>query len=253
MFNKKIKLKGSFASISCIIISILFSYFLYAAEYEFTTDKVVLSSAITDFTSYSQQPVEACVLESIEIDGVLIAFFKDNIDQTVFGFARLVKGVNQRYRIVNAAYSQSAYAATLKWHKVETENENYYAVGGYNFDDNIEAYGLGFYAERSEEIVILKYAINNSQFIDLYAESDLQNELRERKGEDERYILDYLADVVLLDINGNNIRDGYRVIEDSTGSWSSSTSKAELSMLYVFIGIVLILGILLAIGLNLLF
>jgi uncharacterized membrane protein affecting hemolysin expression len=99
----------------------------------------------------------------------------------------------------------------------------------------------------------LKYAINNSQFIDLYAESDLQNELRERKGEDERYILDYLADVVLLDINGNNIRDGYRVIEDSTGSWSSSTSKAELSMLYVFIGIVLILGILLAIGLNLLF
>ncbi len=248
MYNKKIKMKGYFVSISCIIFSILFSYFLYAAEYKFTTDKEILSSAITEFTSHSQQPVEACVLEKIEIDGILITFFKDNSDQTVFGFARLLKGVNQRYRIVNATYSQSAYMATIKWHKIETGNENYYAAGGYNFDDNIEAYGLGFYAERSEEIVILKYDINNNQFIDLYAESDLQNELREQKGEDDKYIFDHLADVVLLDKNGNNIRDAYRRnIDDSAGSWSSSATRAELPMLYVFIGIVLILGVLLAV------
>ena len=112
-FLKKVKKVRIFAAVSCMLLALIGSYLLYSAEYEFSNDKGVLSTAITEYASSSKYPVNAYVLETKEVDGVLIAFFKDNSSSGVYGFARLLKGINQKYRLVNVNFNPGKYSAVV--------------------------------------------------------------------------------------------------------------------------------------------
>ncbi len=79
----------------------------------------------------------------------------------------------------------------------------------------------------------------------MHRESDILDILGEQEGEDGKIVLDR-SDVVLLDSEGRNITEEVRIPDDSVGHWSSSTAKVELFMVYVFIGILLVLGIVFA-------
>lgn len=240
-FLKKIKLTRFIAAVSCILLALIFSYMLYASAYEFTNDKKVLSAAITEYTSHGRHKVaDAYVLETKEIDGVLIAFFKDNNNPNVYGFAKLLKGANMKYRLVRANYGPSAYSAIVETYRFDTSKGAYYAVGGYNLDINIASYGLKLYDESRSKFAedMLKFNVENSQFLDVKKESDLQKVIKEDKGTLVFFGHDSIA---LLDAEGNDITKSYE-IPNITSTWGAGTGTAELFMLYVFIAIVLILG-----------
>lgn len=247
-FSKKIKFSKLIAGVSCILLALLSSYMLYASEYKFTSDKKVLSDAITKYASQGRYKVEdAYVLETKEIDGVLIAFFKDNKNPDVYGFARLLKGINMKYRLVSANRGASAYSAVVDIYEFDTRKGKYYAVGGYNLDKNIAYYGLklhdGVYSNSTEDI--LKYSIEKGCFLDIKKKSDIEKSIQELQGENRDHSLYFYHQTVLLDEEGNDITEKYR-IPDGDNSWGAGTGTAELFMLYVFIAIILLLGFVLA-------
>ena len=240
-FLKKIKPTRLIAAMSCILLALILSYMLYASEYEFTSDKKVLSDAITEYTSHGRHKVaDAYVLETKEIDGVLIAFFKDNRNPNVYGFAKLLKGANMKYRLVRANYRPSAYSAIVDTYRFDTSKGAYYAVGGYNLDNNIASYGLRLYDDSRSNFAddLLRFNIENSQFLDIKKESDIQKIIKEFEGSLVFFGHDSTS---LLDAEGNDITKSYK-IPNITNTWGASTGTAELFMNYVFIAIVLILG-----------
>ncbi|MFM1653270.1 zf-HC2 domain-containing protein [Brevibacillus sp. B_LB10_24] len=244
-FLKKIKKTRIIAGVFCLFFALLCSFWLYSKEYTFTSDKGVLSTAITEYTSAGDHSTDAYVLETKEIDGVLIAFFKDNANPNVYGFARLLKGVNQKYRLVNVKYSPSNYSAVLKSYRFDTKKGTCYAVGGYHCE-NIAAYGLRFLEDGYRDTRrLLTFDIRNNQFLDLYSESDLQNTLREQMGEAGQLSLNH-SGLVLLDSKGTDITESYRMPESGDKGWSASVATMEQFMLYVLIAIVLILGVVFA-------
>lgn len=243
-FLKKIKLTRLIAAVSCMMLAFVFSYMAYASEYKFTNDKKVLSSAITEYVSHGRHSVEdAYVLETREIDGMLIAFFKDSKNPDVYGFAKLLKGINMKYRLIGANYGPSRYSAVVDTYRFDTKKGSYYAVGGYNLDNSIAAYGFRIYDKEYSNSTedVLKYNIENSQFLDIKKVSDLQNGMRELHGEDEDYSLYFSHRIFLIDSEGNDITENYR-IPDITSSWGAGTGTAELFILNVFISLVLIIG-----------
>ncbi len=246
-FLKKIKLTKLIAAISCILLALILSYLLYASEYKFINDKQVLSDGITQYISDNPHKVlDAYVLETKEVDGVLIAFFKDNKDSNVYGFAQLVKGVNLKYRFVSVGFNPSHYSAIVDTHRFETSKGVYYGIGGYNLDENITSYGLRLYDVNRGDLTrdMLKFKVENSQFLDVRKESDLQKSVKELelKGNPIFY---GAYNTALLDVEGKDITENYR-IPNITDTWSTSTATAESFMLYVFIAIVLIIGAILA-------
>ena len=246
-FNKISKTK-IIAALLSIILSLTLSYMLYAREFKYTNDKGVLSTAITQYTSgdrnYIRYTVDAYVLETKEIDGNLIVFFKDVSNPNVYGFARLVKGFNQRYRLIRANFGPSRYSAVVQAYEFEIRKRTYYAVGGHNLDSNITSYGLTFnegYGENLDKSHLLKKEIKNTQFLDLYNKASIQN-LLSVEGV-KNFYLDRFK-VTMFNDEGDDITEEY--YNKLNESWGSGTGTAELFVLYVLIGIVLIIGFIFA-------
>ena len=244
---KKLSKKRIIAASLSIIIALILSYLIYASEYKFPNDKDVLSAAITEYTSNGRYSVDAYVLETKEVDGVLIAFFKDKSNADVYGFARLLKGFNQKYRLIRANFSPSKYTSLIKAYEFETSKGVYYAIGGHNLEDNVTAYGLEFkYGDfdNSDNSQWLKFEISNSQFLDLHKKSTIQNLLSMDFGENDFYLNHF--HVMLFDFEGQDITEEYEKADHQNSNWSSGTGTAELFMVNVFIGLVLILGLIMA-------
>lgn len=240
--HSKIRFSRKIAAVVCLLLALIFSYVIYSSEYKFDNDKDILSAAITEYASHGRYALEdANVLETKEIDGILIAFFKDNNNPDVFGFARLLKGLNMKYRLVNASYGPDSYSAVVKTYKFDTNKGTYYAVGGYNCDENIVSYGIRLFDDKDFDTKdILKYNIKNSQFLDILKNSDLQKNMKEIKGKDEEYFFSHRT--VLLDSKGNDITENY-FIPTSNSGWGAGVGTAELFTLNVLVAIVMILGV----------
>lgn len=231
------------ASVLCMLFALILSYMVYASEYSVANDRNALSVAITEYTSQSQNPLkDANVLETKELDGTLIAFFNDN-NTNIFGFARLLKGMNMKYRLVSAGYGTSSYSAFVKTYKFDINKATYYAVGGYNCDENISSYGIRLLNYKDSGTKdMLKYDIKNIHFLDILKESDLQNNSKKLQGENEELL--FFSDLTLLDSEENDITENYFVSISS--QWGCGVGTAELSMVYVYITIILILGVIFA-------
>jgi hypothetical protein len=245
-FLKKVKRIRLLAAALCVVLTLIFSYLIYASEYKYSYDKADLSAAITEFAS-PFDPVDAYVLETKEIDGMLIASFKDRSRDGVNGIAVLLKGFNQKYRIVSSKINSAEYTSVVQIFPVELKDQQYYVVSGYNLSDEIRYYGLD-YATYSEPGTLsdnrimrsLKYEVKNLQFLELYPAEEL-NSLLENSSEETLHSY-YLVATSLYDADGREITEEF-INQESTGDRvSSSTGKAELFMLYVFIIIVMGLG-----------
>ena len=83
---------------------------------------------------------------------------------------------------------------------------------------------------------MLKFNIENSQFLDIKKETDLQKSIKKLQG---NLVFFGHNSTVLLDAEGNDITENYK-IPDIKSTWGAGTGTAELFVLYVFIAIVLI-------------
>lgn len=244
-FLKKIKKTKIIAALLCIILTLTFSYMIYASEYKYTNDKGVLSTAITEYTSNGQHAVDAYVLETKQIDGNLMVFFKDSSDPDVYGFAKLSKGLNRRYRLINAKFGPSDYSSVVRIYEFETGKGTYYAICGHNIDSKIKEYGLrsfiGSYYHQ-EKSFLQKINVSNTQFLDLYKKSNIMSELGVEEAEANNFSTDIVS-VSLLNSAGNDVTEDYRKTDDINRGWGAGVGTAELFVLNVMVAIVLILGI----------
>ncbi|MDG5790074.1 zf-HC2 domain-containing protein [Evansella sp. AB-P1] len=238
-FFKKVKKARLFASVSSIIIAIIGAYLLYSSEFSYTNEPSVLAGAITEFTSFDNHSPEAYVLESREVNGRLIVYFKDVNNPDVYGFAQFVKGWNQKYRIIRVNSNPVPFASGFAIYQFDTRGGTYYAVGCAQCTEPLNGYELPF-AAGIEDSEIFSFEIRHHQFLNIHSDDEIQQVLQEQTGEVYTYQLDR-SELKLLDSEGNDITDLDKTV-DTTGSSGSGTGKAETFLLYVFMTIVLLLG-----------
>lgn len=247
-FLKKVKRTRLLAAVLCVVLTLVLSCLIYTSEYNFANDKSSLAAGITEFIAPTRNPVNAYVLETKEVDGVLVATFKDQERANVNGVAVLVKGFNQRYRIISAKIRSSDYSSVLQFFPITIKNEPYNAVSGYNLSDKIKYYGLDFSAytnpgdlakDRVREVI--KFNVENQQFLEIFSAKELKS-LFENSTDGTLYNPRLVA-TSMYDADGREITDNFRNQEDSGNQVSASIGKAELFLLYIFIAIVMGLGI----------
>lgn len=231
----------------CVIITLVLSYMLYTMEFKYTIDKNDLSEAITEFEKPFNGEISAEVIETKEIDGILLASFKDQNNESINGVAKFLKGFNNRYRIVQTRVEVSEYSNVVQFYRIEINDERYIVVNGYNLSDKVKYYGLDYLIypnskelakDRVSKAVVLE--VKNQTFIEVYKIEEIEGLLLDlfNKNPHSYYLLETSI------YNG----DGVEIIEKSENvgidkrDISSGASKAELFMLYVFIFIVVVVG-----------
>ena len=246
-FLKKVKRTRILAAALCIALTLVLSYLLYASEYHYKIDKGDLSAAITEFTTPFEPVFEAYVLETQAVGNTLVATFKDQAHANNYGVAVLVKGFNQRYRIIRTKIESSDYSSVVQFFPLEVRNERYYAVSGYNLSSDIHFYGLDYLAYKNPGSLSvdrvtqsIQFDVKNPQFLEIYPEDELDDRVVIESSET---LYEYrLMETSLYDANGNEITENFR--NESEGvRMGSGAGKAELFLLYVYVAIIMGLGI----------
>lgn len=246
-FLKKVKKTRLLAAALCIVLTLVFSYLLYASEYHYTIDKGDLSMAITEFTTPFDPEFDAYVLETQAVDNFLVASFKDQAHANNYGVAVFVKGFNQKYRIIRTQIMASDYSSVVQFFPLEIKNESYYAVSGYNLSNDIHFYGLDYNAYKNPGYLSkdrvrrsIQFDVKNPQFLQIFP----ANELDERVvNESDETLYDYhLIKTSLYDVSGKEITENFKS-ERAGVRVHSGAGKAELFLLYVYVSIVMGVGI----------
>lgn len=246
-FLKKVKRTRILAAALCIVLTLVLSYLLYHSEYHYTMDKGDLSVAITEFTTPFEPAFEAYVLETKAVGNTLIASFKDQGHPDNYGVAVLVKGFNQRYRIVRTQINASDYSSVVEVFPLQIKNQRYYAVSGYNLSSDIHFYGLDYdaymnpgYHSKDRVAQSIQFEVKNPQFFEIYPADELDERV---VNESRETLYDYrLSESSLYDAKGDEITENFR--NENPGIRAhSGAGKAELFLLYVYIAIVIGLGI----------
>ena len=246
-FLKKVKRTRILAAALSIVLTLVLSYLLYYSEYHYTIDKGDLSTAITEFTTPFEPAFEAYVLETQTVGNTLIAYFKDQAHADNYGVAVLVKGFNQKYRIVRTQIKASDYSSVVQIFPLEIRNERYYAVSGYNLSNEIHFYGLDYLAylnqgnlSKDRVTQSIQFEVKNPQFLEIYLADQLDDRA---ENESNKTLYDYrLTEASLYDANGNEITENFRNEKPGVRAHSGA-GKAELFLLYIYIAIVIGLGI----------
>lgn len=232
----------------CILITLVLSYLLYSTEFKYSIDKTDLSVAITEFEEPHKGSIEAVVLETKEIDGILLASFKDRKNESINGVAKFLKGFNNKYRIVQTRIEVAEYSNIVQLYRVDIKDKRYIAVSGYNLSDEIKYYGLDYFTyanpgelakDRVQESV--KFEVKNRPFIEVHKSEEIEGILLESVESDLHSY--YLVDTSIYDEDGVEMIEKFRTVGVDKRNISTGASKAELFMLYVFIFIVLVVGI----------
>lgn len=250
-FLKKVKRTQLLAAALCVILTLVLSWLIYTSEYNFTNDESHLAAGITEFIAPFEPSVNAYVLETKKVDGILVATFKDKERSNINGVAVFDKGFNQRYRIISARIRSSDYSSVLQIFPITINNAPHYAVSGYNLSDEIKYYGLDFFAytnpgdlakDRVREVI--KFDVENQQFLKILSEEELESHFE--NSIDDTLYNPRLVSTSMYDADGREITDSFKIQEDSGNQVSANIEKAELFLIYVFIFIVMVLGIIFA-------
>lgn len=247
-FLKKVRKTRLLAAVISIVLTLILSYAVYAMEFEYSLDKAELSTAVNGYLNpvpFGGDSIEAYVLETKVIDGVLFVSFKDRTHETVHGIAKFVKGLNNRYRIIETEVDSSEYSSVVQTFRLEVNGEKLIVVSGFNLSGDIKYYGLDYTAyTRPGDLsdysvrVPVKFETDNLQFLEIYKAKELE-ELALKTQE----VLVYnprLTGSSFYDENGNEITENFKIAESDFQDLSFGGGKAELFMVYVFI--VLIAG-----------
>lgn len=246
-FLKKVKRTKILAAVLCILLTLVLSYLLYASEYHYALDKGELSVAVTEFITPFVPSFDAYVLDTKTVGSTLIASFKDQAHADNYGVAILVKGLNQKYRIISTQIKASDYSSVVQFFPLEIRNERYYAVNGYNLTSDIRFYGLDYFAyenpgslSKDRVSQSVQFDVKNPQFLAIYPADELDSRVVSESTKTE---YEYrLIETSLYDANGKEITESFRNESESIRG-GSGAGKAELFLLYVYIAIIMGLGI----------
>lgn len=247
-FLRKIKRTRLFAAALCLVLSLGLSYLTYASEFKYINDKSNLSAAITAYAAPFHNPVNAYVLETKDLAGTLVVTFKDRERPEVNGVALFTRGMNQRYRIIQATFKTSEHSAVVQVFRENIHDKRYYIVSGYNLADQIQGYGIAYNAYRypgynSEDRVqqVLSFNVENSQFLELFKVEDLDAQVTRLS--DETLYNYHLSTPLLFNAEGVDITDNYLIQDNPQKEVSHSIGTAERGVLYALIVMIMMVGI----------
>lgn len=237
---KRTKLLGAGLS---VLLAFVFSFMVYSAHFSTNLDKLELSLAITTFLKpldYDGTDFDAYVLETKEIDGVLIATFKNEKQEYRNGIALFKKGLNGNYAIYEVHTTMNPNTSVVQFFPLSIKNEDYIVVSGYNLTPDIKTYSLDYLTYSSPQALTdfrinesLKFPVKNQQFMDLFTVEELENLLSNIS----QYMMNphYLIEASFYNEEGTNITHKFSR-GDNLGSFTQSSGGFRGdSILYVSI------------------
>ena len=252
-FLKRVKQTRLIAAVLSALLALWCMAWLYDQEFHYPNTEAGRLAAVEDYVTLPEDssmshgvrpgtPLE--VAAWAERDGHLFLFFVADNEEHVNGIVHLVRGLNGKYQPVESQESPSAYSAGIFGEELrprDTEWQLFY-LAGYNCRDiySAEVEFLAFHASGTDQsTAVRRYELDGEDFLWLMDLDELKGEL----GFTNPDILSvYVNDVRLFDKDGNDITSEYRDAEDPD-SWGSGTGTAERFLLYVYMGIVALLGV----------
>ena len=252
-FLKRVKRTRLIAAILSTVVALFCMWWLYDQEFHYANTDVGRLEAVCD---YIPQPEDSTLSHGVKagtpvravawqtIDNHLFIFFGADNEENVHGVMHLVRGVNGKYRALESSYEPSQYTAGVYGKSLTPKGTDWklYMLAGDNCRDiySAEVHYIGLdYDGINPYTAVKTYELSDSNFLWIMEQSDLEQEL----GFSDKDIIGlHIDDVRLMDKNGEDITDEYKD-ESMTASWGAGKGTAELFLIYVYIGIVAVMGI----------
>lgn len=173
-----------------------------------------------------------------------VAYAADNADR-VHGILTMKRGINGKYRPLDTSESPFPYTAGIwtgnLWTNGDTNNKYFFLAGDSCRD--IASVRLSFYVwtngDAQSNTAEKTFAITEPDFLWIYEGKSFAKELGISTSETNGI---FTNEMILLDNDGNDVTDQYRD-EAVNDNWGSGKSTAERSLIYVYMGIVAVVGI----------
>jgi len=252
-FLKRVKRARLMAAILSAVVALFCMWWLYDQEFHYANTEAGRLEAVCDYIPLPEDStmslgVKAGTLVRAvswqTIDNHLFIFFGADNEENVHGVMHLVRGVNGKYRTLEASYGPSQYTAGVYGESLTPKGTDWklYMVAGDNCRDiySAEVHYIGLdYDGINPYTAVKTYELSDSNFLWIMEQSDLEREL----GFSDKDIIGlHMDDVRLLNKNGEDITDEYKD-ESMTASWGAGKGTAEFFLLYVYMGIVAALGV----------
>lgn len=256
-FLKRVKRTRLLAAALSAVVALWCMWWLYDQEFHYPNTEAGRLAAVEDYvtrpsdsrdTKGVQEGTPIHVGGWREIEGQLAIFFKADNTSNVNGIVLLKRGIFGKYRPVSASYSPSPYTAGVYCDDVGGlgTDRTQFMIAGYGCREILSArleFWGGSWDGSQRWTTTRTYDLEEPDFLWLYDQEALIRELGWEFGfgEDQVSWLD-VREIRLLDGEGNDITGRYR--DDLvTESWGGGIGTAEQFLLYVYMGIVALLGL----------
>lgn len=237
MFQGKIPTRTRMAVILILILSLGGSVYLYGSAYSVPREEAKLGEAITALHASSDIiEADAEIIELVDVEDVLVAFYRERQNPQVYGFAIFEKGWNQKLRLVSTSYRETGFSSILQAYVLDYRKLRYYIVGGYGVEGAISAYSLDFFEDSPKSQmgeVNVKFDVPGGQFLNVHKASEVDREVMERQGEGN-YKVD-AQEVSLFDSAGNNVTETYLITGMPRGSFAGGGNVGGIGKTYFLI------------------
>lgn len=239
-------------AIIAAIAMVLSMWALYDTEFHYSNTEAGRQKAVSDYIPGTPGMPAVMVTEGTDLWSAayqsygkhLFIFYGAGNKENVHGILHLIRGINGKYRPIQASISPFPYTAGIytehmspagmDWSPLAFAGDSCYSITSFRVTYRAVESGASEPVEAAQT-----YSVPAESFLWLFHPDDLQKQL----GLGDKEITELsVKEVQLLDQNGNDITPHFQnTAVDS--SWSSSKGTAETGLLYVFMGIVAFLGI----------
>ena len=243
------------------VIVLGFMWWIYDQEFHFKNTEAGRMAAVTEYIPQaSDSTIRHGVKEGTPIQVVdwetigkrLFIFYKAENNENVNGIMQLVRGINGKYRAVQADMSPSPYMDGIYGGMLtprDTDQHLFYLAGS-NCEDissaKVKYFAMYYNGEDSYEVE-QTYELSEANFLWIMEMEELIYELNLQEQDIVRVYLDARA-VQLFDQTGNDVTAQYRN-EEMDASWGGGKSTVDLSLLYIIEGVIGVLGFIIVYGL----
>lgn len=249
-FLRRVKRTRLIAAILTIVVTLVCVCWLYDAEFHYPNTESGRMAAVCDYVLRESDdhlplgtPIRVTAWETKE-NHLFLFFLADN-NENVHGVVHLVRGINGKYRPLDAQYDPSAnagglYGMTLTPHGTDWE---LFMLAGVDcreiYSATVQFLGTGAPDEKLYKAE-KTYSLTGSDFMELVDLDELTHELWP-EADGIRWV--YADAVRLMDRDGRDITDQFRT--SGVNDWGGGVGTAETFLVYVFMGITTLLGVIL--------
>jgi hypothetical protein len=251
-FLRQVKRTRLLAALMALLLALLCMWWLYDREFHYANTEAGRLAAVEDYVPDDKDAMYIHVAPGTPLrvvayaeqgSSLYIAYAAENEDH-VHGVMTLRRGINGKYRPIRASKDPFPYTAGVFWDEVMIrKGERQYVMVG---DGCREIYAVRVemsYVSPTGSGPTPHYeatiAVPEPDFMRFYSAAEL-NEIAE-VGEEVGYLRSIWTEAI-LDKDGSDVTDQYRD-GNVPQNWSSGKGTAELGVVYVYMAIAALLGV----------